>query len=109
MNISQETINSIVKFINLIEKPKNVKVTSITLSGKKEYVIGVYFDSLPDSLIINPDHNDLKDHKEKVMTRKIRMDIEKYLGIKTSGFQSSNMFFPPQEIHGITIVVLSEK
>lgn len=107
--VSEESINAIVKFINLIEKPKNVKVTSITLLGNKEYVIGVYFDSIPDKFNINPDHRNSKDHKEEVMTRKIRIDIEKYLGIKTSGFQPSNTFFPPSEIHGITIVVLSEK
>ena len=109
MPISPDIIAMIVKFIKNVFKPKDIRVSKAeTTEGIVDYVIFIYFDSIPDSYIKNPDFHDLKIHKEIMLKREIRKSIQDYLGIKTTGLQPP-LFFSPAEDHDLTIIVSSEK
>ena len=109
MSSLKTKVEQIVKFINEFYKPIKIKVTSITISDKKEYIIGVYFKNIDDKYISNPDNNDIKKLKENMICREIRTYVEDYLGIKTTGLQPKNNFYSPTQRYGITIVAQSEK
>ena len=109
MSEIDDKIESIIKFVNMLYHPKDVKVRVTTYEGMKEYYIIFYFDYISDKYIKNPQHHDIVAHKESMFSREIREYIEKYMGIKTSGLQYMNNYFSPTELYGISINVVSEE
>lgn len=109
MSLIENRIKQIVKFVEAFYKPFRIKVSELTASDKKEYVIGVFFKEISDDYISNREFKSIRENKEINLTREIRTYIENYLGIKTSGLQPSKEFFAPPENHMITIVAQSEK
>ena len=99
-------IKKIVKFVETLYTPTKIMVRDIEISGEKEIIIGVYFDEISDKYISVPYTRQVNKNKEENMTNEIRKSLEDFLGIKTTGLQPRNNFFPPSERHGITIVAI---
>ena len=102
-------IKQIIKLVNSLYNPHRIRVIDIVIKDRKVYTIGVYFEEIPDTYLTNPQAYDTKKNKEYNLNNEIRTYIENYLGIKTTGLQPKNNFYPPPEDHGITIVTQSDK
>jgi hypothetical protein len=97
-------IKTIIKFVSVVYKPTKVEVKEVEIEDLKEYIIIFYFDEIDDKYITNPGHGNLKVHKQDMLSRQIRTDVEDYLSIKTTGLQPRNKFYSPIEKHDITIL-----
>ena len=108
MSEIEQNIKIIIKFVESFYHPTKTEVLRSSIDDEEPVII-FHFDKISDDYITNPQHRDVKSLKEQMFTRKIRANIEDYLGIKTTGLQPRNKFFSPFEHHNITIIVKSDK
>jgi hypothetical protein len=106
---SPELLNGIVKYIDHLYNPEKIIIDKRDVwegsdSSHIETIISLYFDSISDIYIINPQSSDIKKHKEKRMEYSIRRDIFNYFGVKTSGLSFEG--FSPYVYNGLTIDVI---
>ena len=95
----KKDVDSIVKFVSSIYKPESVWVKD---DKPGRYSIIFYFDDIDDRYIRNPESRDITAHKENMLTREIRTDIQNFFGIKTKGLQPPD-FYSPEENYPISI------
>lgn len=100
MDNLKKDVDSIVKFVSSIYKPENVWVKN---DIPRRYSIIFYFDKIDDKYIKNPQSNDIPAHKENMLTREIRTDIQNFFGIKTRGLQPPDFYAPSEDMHPIAI------
>jgi hypothetical protein len=100
----ENKVKAIVKLINSLYHPDEIKVSNHKYTDGDEMLIDVYFSHIDDSYITNPNHYNLGKLKELNLEREIRRTIQNFLDIKTSGL---NPFtgFAPYDAHGISIDV----
>jgi len=108
MTEREQNVKAIQKFVERVYHPKKTRIRELKSGNYVEYFLIFYFDHISDDYILNRQHDDLKEHKESMLSREIREYIEKYLGIKTSGLQYTNNYFSPIEQHGISIIIVEE-
>ena len=103
-----DKVKQIIKFVEATYNPIKSKVVEVTISDVRQYVVGFYFEEIPDKYITNRLFRSVKENKEENLTREIRTYVKNYLDIYTTGLQPPDFFGPPEK-HLITIVVQTEK
>jgi len=101
----ENKVKSIVKLINTLYSPDEIKVSNHEYTDGVEVLIDVYFSHIDDSYVSNPQHWNVHLLKSQNMEREIRRTIKDYFDIDTSG-NDPNTGFSPYKTHGITIDVL---
>ena len=105
-------IESIVKYILFTYHPYDIKVEKVLVDGEPEILLDLYFKKISDSYLLNPMARDTIGNKEAALETKIRLDIENFFSVKTSGLTISNKMpfgISPYLRHGLRINVRADR
>ena len=102
MNVVENNVNSIVKFVTAMYSPDDLWVKHY--DNPDRYAIVFYFNKIDDKYMTKSNHSNPEELKEAMFNREIRTYINDFLDIKTSGLQPPD-FWPPEEKYAISIYV----